>query len=191
MKIILGSASPRRRKLLSDWGHQFEVITPNVDEKSIRSDDLRQLPLFVARAKAENLKAQIKEPAILITCDTIVLHNGQLYEKPRDDAEARRMLESYGADPAEVLCGVVVVNTATGQTMEGIDSAKVFFHKIPSKLIEEMIKVGKIFDFAGAFHPEDPPVKPYIVHIEGERGTVLGLPKFLTLKLIKDVQDEK
>lgn len=191
MKIILGSASPRRKKLLADWGYEFEVMSPQIDEKAIRHEDWQALPLMVARAKAEVVRKQITEPAVLITCDTVVVHNGQLYEKPVDEEDARRMLLSYGESPAEVICGVTVTNTATGKSGEGTDLAKVYFHKIPQPLIEEMVKHGQIYDFAGAFHPEYVAIKPYIVHIEGETGTVMGLPRKLTEKLIKEVQDER
>lgn len=187
MKIILGSASPRRQKLLSDWGYTFDVLFPQIDEKAIRSGDLRTLPVKIASAKAESLCGQIDQPAILITCDTIVLYKNQLYEKPKDETEARNMLQSYGTGPAEVICGVAVINTENGKFASGTDSAKVYFHKIPHPLVEEMIKHGRIFDFAGAFHPDDPPIKPYIVHIEGEMSTVLGLPEKLTKKLINQV----
>lgn len=187
MRIILGSASPRRKKLLSEWGYQFDVVSAQIDEQAIRSEDLRKLPLLIAKAKAESLKQQITDPAILITCDTIVVHKDELYEKPKDAAEARKMLESYGSAPAEVICGVVVTNTQTGKWVQGLDSAKVYFHKIPHQLIEDMIGHGVIFDFAGAFHPDDPPIKPYIVHIEGEIGTVMGLPGKLTKQLIEKV----
>ncbi len=188
MKIILGSASPRRKKLLADWGYEFQVLNPNIDEKAIRSADLRVLPIKVSAAKAEALAKQISEPAILITCDTIVLHGKELYEKPRDEADARRMLQSYGSNPVEVICGMTVVNTATGKSAQGVDSAKVYFHEIPHRLIEDMIHHGPIFDFAGAFHPEYPPQMPYIVHMEGKEGTVMGLPRELTEKLIREVE---
>ena len=188
MKIILGSASPRRKKLLADWGYEFEVLIPQIDEKSIRHSDLNTLPEKISRAKADALKDQIQEPAILITCDTIVVHQGELYEKPKDEVEARTMLKSYGSAPAEVISGVTVLNTATGKTAQGTDIAKVYFRAIPDRLIEEMIDHGKIFDFSGAFHPDDPPIKPYIVHIEGEMESVMGLPKALTEKLISQVK---
>lgn len=187
MKIILGSASPRRKKLLTDWGYEFDVLISNIDEKAVISEDLRTLPEKIAQAKAESLRGQITQPAILITCDTIVLHNNELYEKPKDKSDARRMLQSYGLSPVEVICGVSVTNTENGKAASGTDSAKVYFHKIPHTLIEEMINLGKIFDFSGAFHADDPPIKPYIVHTEGEISTIMGLPKSLTQKLIKEV----
>ncbi len=175
---------------MKEMGFDFDVLVANIDERAIRHDDLHQLPVLIAQAKSDEIKKNIKEPAILITCDTIVLHEGKLYEKPKDEQEARDMLQSYGRKPAEVICGVVVTNTQTGKSAQGIDSAKVYFHAIPHAVIEEMIKHGKIFDFAGAFHPDDPPIKPYVAYIEGEIGTVMGLPKLLTKKLIKEVNQE-
>lgn len=185
MNIILGSGSPRRKKLLSEWGYRFETLAPQIDEKSIRDSDFRTLPLKVATAKAEALQSQVKDPALLITCDTVVVYQKQLYEKPVDEDDARRMLKSYGNGPVEVITGVAVTNTATGQKVSGTETAKVYFRQVPAPRIEEMIHHGQIFDFAGAFHPDDPAIKPYIVHIEGEMEAVLGLPKALTEKLIK------
>ena len=188
MKIILGSASKRRQQLLKEWGFKFDVKIPDIDEKQFRSDDVQNLPLEISKAKSEHLKKQIREPAILVTCDTVVVHDGQLYEKPKAAEDARRMLSSYGDKPVEVICGVVVVNTATGKTFQGLDNSKVYFYKVPQTLIEEMILLGKIFDYAGAFHIDDPPIKPYIAFIEGEPETVMGLPKFLTQKLCKNLR---
>ena len=191
MKIILGSASPRRQKLLRNWGYDFEVLVPEIDEKLIRSDNFQELPVLIARSKAENLREKIFVPAIVITCDTIVVHDGKMYEKPKNDEEARALLQSYGSFPAEVICGVVVMNTANNKIAQGVDSAKVYFQKIPHQLIEEMIMLGKVFDWAGAFHPADPAIKPYIAYIDGETDTVMGLPRFLTKKLIDEVSNDQ
>lgn len=187
MKIILGSASPRRHKIMKDWGYDFEVMIPEIDEKLIRADDPWSLPMLIARSKSEYLRQKISNPAILITCDTIVIHDGKVYEKPKDNEEARGFLQAYGNKPAEVVSGVVVINTANNKVAEGLDSAKVYLQKIPHSLIEEMIRLGKVFEWSGAFHPGDPAIKPYIAYIEGETDAVMGLPKFLTKKLIKDV----
>ncbi len=189
MKIILGSGSPRRQEILKNWGYNFDVRIPQIDERSIRSDDFKSLPVLIARSKSENLREKITEPAILITCDTVVVHDGKLYEKPLSDDEARSFLLSYGSTPAEVISGVVVMNTENKKIAEGVDSAKVYFLKIPLSLIEEMILLGKVFDWAGAFHPADPAIKPYIAYIEGEKDTVMGLPGFLTRRLIDEVSN--
>lgn len=189
MRIVLGSASSRRQKILKDLGYDFTVLAADIDEKAIRHDDFRQLPLLVAQAKSDAVQKMLegKEPAILITCDTVVVHDGKLYEKPKDETEARDMLMSYSTKPAEVICGVIVTNTATGKTASGLDSAKVYFLKIPHEAIENIINFAPVFEWAGAFHPDHATVKPYIAHIEGEIGTVMGLPSALTKKLIVEV----
>ncbi len=190
MKIILGSGSKSRRDLIKEWGLEFDFASPDIDEKSIITDDFRKRPNVLAQAKSLTLQDMIKEPAILITCDTVVVYKGNLYEKPKNSEEAREYLQSYGEGPVEVICGLTVHNTATGQTISGTDTAKVYFHRIPHRLIEDMISHGRVYDWAGAFHPDDPATKPYIVHIEGDMGTVKGLPQMLMKKLIDEVQND-
>lgn len=190
MKIILGSASPKHQDILKKWGYDFGVMIPDTGKKTAIADDFRSLPVLIARRKSENLRDKVSEPSILITCDTIVVHDGQLYEKPKNNDEARTFLQAYGTKPAEVICGVVVLNSVNNKVAEGVESAKVFFQKIPHTLIEEMILLGRVFDWAGAFHPADPAIKPYIVYIDGETDTVMGLPKFLTQRLIDEVASD-
>ncbi len=186
MRIILGSGSKRRQQLLADAGFEFDVEIPRIDEKAIRSDDLRQLPLMIAQAKSDVLKNQVGE-AILVACDTIVVHKNQLREKPKDESEAREFLKSYSQAPAEVICGLVVTNTATGKTVTGTESAKVYFLPIPDAVIHELVLHGAIMDAAGGFMAQMPAIKKYIAHIDGGMDTVMGLPRMLVKKLISDV----
>jgi|SRR3989344_3978072 len=187
MKIILGSASPRRRKLLSDWGYAFDVLNPNVDERAIRTEVSHELPLVLAKAKNKALMPMAKN-AILITSDSVVIHNGQLREKPKDTEELRHFLSTYWEAPAEVITAVVVSNTMNGKTLEGVESAKVYFHKFPDKLIEELISHGNLMGVSGGFIAEMPAMKKYIVYMEGGMDTIMGLPKELTKRLIQEVQ---
>src|SRR3989344_5547078 len=95
MKIILGSQSKGRRKMLEEMGYEFEVRSANIDEKAIRIDDPKELTLALARAKAEALRAQFLEDAILITSDQVVVWNGEIREKPQDKKKAEDFLEGY------------------------------------------------------------------------------------------------
>lgn len=81
---------------------------------AIRDDDPEKMVFLIARAKAAALLPQVKEPSILICSDQVIRCNGEVREKPVDDAEARRFLETYRTHPAEAINGVVVYNTATG-----------------------------------------------------------------------------
>lgn len=188
MKIILGSKSAGRRQVLEKAGYKFEVMTADIDEKATRSDDYEKLPLILAHAKADALLEKIKEPAILITSDQVVVCNGELREKPETEEEARRFLESYAMYPAQTNTAVVVTNTVTGKRAEGVDIAKAYFKPIPEAVIDKLIEEGKVMHAAGGYIIEDPLCKPYVERIEGERDSITGLPLKLTEKLMEEVK---
>jgi septum formation protein len=187
MKIILGSASKARQQVLHDLGYEFDVRPAEIDEKLFRHDDLRQLPLLIAQAKSQSLIKQINEHVILITADSVVVYKDELREKPQDEDQARFFLRSYGQGAVEVIAGVVVTNTQTGKTTSGLESGKIYFHKFPESFIEELIQHGRVFEGAGGFIIEDPAMQKYIVHVEGNFDTIMGLPKLLTKKLMEEV----
>jgi septum formation protein len=124
MKIILGSSSKARQDILREMGYEFEVRPANLDEKAIRTEILHDLPLVLAQAKSEVLAGHAKN-SILITSDSVVIHGGQLREKPADKEELRHFLSTYWESPAEVVTAVVVRNTATGKHLEGVESTKI------------------------------------------------------------------
>jgi len=189
MNLILGSQSPSRRLALESTGRDFEVMPANIDEKAIRSDDFRELPLLIARAKASALITRLSTEAILITADQVVEYAGELREEPESSEQARSFLTSYNYDiePAQTNSAVVVTNTKTGEQAEGIDIAKTYFRPIPLFVVEELVKDQSILESAGAFIIEHPLMKHYIDHIEGTADSVMGLPLELTFDLIDQV----
>jgi septum formation protein len=187
MKIILGSESKWRQQTLRDMGFMFDVLNPNIDEKSIRFDDPEVLTLALANAKADALLPSISEPSLLITADQVIIAGGIVREKPQNAEEAREFLRSYASHPAESVSALVAVNTETGERRGGIDIARILFHPIPEMLIEEFIAEGDIFSYAGAFAVEDTRFKAYVKRIEGTIDSVNGLPKKLLWKLLKSV----
>ncbi len=189
MKIILGSSSKQRQEMLSVMGYEFEVIRSDIDEKSIRRDDPKELVLAVAIAKNNALRERLAEPCLLITADTVVMWNGTLREKPKDAAEARHFLETASEYPSEVYTALVVTNTKTRKIVCGADMARVFFRKIPDTHIEELIRQGDIFGYAGGFAIGHPLIASSVASVEGARGTVMGLTEELTKKLINEVSE--
>lgn len=185
MKIILGSASKQRKRVLERWGYTLEVMKPDIDEKAIRFEDPHKLTMALAKAKAEALRFRIKEPALLITADQVVLCNGEILEKPENAEEARRFLRRYAQYPAQPINAVVVTNTQTGMQVGEHDIDTVYFRPFPEEVIEQLIREGNIFSQSGAFSLEDPLVAPYVDHIEGTLDSIEGLPKELTEKLLK------
>ncbi len=187
MKIILGSKSVGRKEVLTNAGYTFNILVANIDEEAIRSEDYELLPLLIARGKTEALLPRIKEDAILITSDQVVVWNGELREKPKDADQARDWLRNYSKHPSKAVTSVVVTNTHTGKTAEGVDIVKVSFNKIPDDVIESLIKKGRILNTAGACIAEDPLLSPYIKTLEGDIDSLTGLPMRLTEKLMEEV----
>ncbi len=185
MKIILGSQSKWRQQSLRGWGYAFEAMSPDIDEKQIRHDDPQQLTLALARAKADALIPRISEPALLVTSDQVVVCNNRILEKPESPEELRAFLLGYAQDPAISVGSVVVTNTHTKQRWEGSEIAKVYFKPIPENVIDELLTHTELLQMSGGFDIEDPVMKDYIERIEGERESVIGLPRNLTESLIR------
>ena len=189
MKIILGSSSQGRQEILKEMGYDFEVMAPDIDEKAIRHEDAKELVLRLGNAKADALIPKIKDSALLITSDQVVAWKDQIREKPENDEEAREFLRTYHEAPAETICSIVVTNTATGKRVSGVDIARVYFKEIPEDVIDKFIGRKDIFWRAGGFSIKDPLLQPYIEKIEGTINSIMGLPKELTERLLKEAQE--
>ena len=187
MKIILGSKSLGRKMVLEKAGYAFDVFVADIDEKAIRSENYEELPLLIAQEKTKALLPTISEPSLLITSDLVVICHGELREKPESKEQAREYLESYSQYPAQTFAAVVITNTATGKSAEGVDSAKTYFKSIPPDVIDAIIEQGDVMRAAGGFIVDSPLFAPYIDHIDGERESVIGLPLALTKRLMKEV----
>ena len=185
MKLILGSASPRRKQILTEMGFTFDVIKPDINEKVIRDPDPRKLVLALACAKADAIIAKINEPAIVITSDQVVSFHGKILEKPETLEEARQMLKAYRDNINSTVTSVVVTNTKTGQRFSGVDVADVQFGNFSDDTIEEIVqnKEVNVLDRAGGYAANHPLFQSRI-KILGEYESVVGLPKALTLKLL-------
>jgi septum formation protein len=187
MKLILGSKSVGRYEVLSNAGYEFDVMVSDIEEEAIRTGDYELLPLLIARGKKDALLPKIKEDAILITSDQVVVWNKRLREKPKDKNEARDWLRTHFKHPSKAITSVIATNTKTGKSAEGVDIVRVYFKKIPDNVIEKLIKKGRILNTAGACVAEDPLLNPYIKKLEGDLDSLTGLPMKLTKKLLEQV----
>lgn len=188
MKIILGSQSPSRRRVLAAAGYTFDVMPADIDEKAIRADDYHELPLLIARGKAEALLQTITEPALLITSDQVTVFKGELREKPESPEQARAWLKEYqGDNPSVAHTAVVMVDTQTGERREGIDTVNTWFDPLPDAVITELIETGKVFGWAGAVGVDDPLFEPYVRRMDGPVDSILGLPLELVERFMAEL----
>lgn len=187
MKIILGSASKGRMKVLKRMGYDFETMSADIDEKSIRHDNSADLVMLIAKAKTDALLSKIKEPVILITSDQVILFNGQIREKPIDEKQAYEFLTTNHHHPIETVGAVVVTNTQTGKTASGIQRGAIYFKELSREVVEKHIMDGSALRGAGGFIIDDPIFAPFIEKIEGGMDSVMGLDSALVEKLILKV----
>ncbi|CAN6582633.1 unnamed protein product [Malus baccata var. baccata] len=145
-KIILGSASIARRKILAEMGYEFTVVTADIDEKSIRTEKPEELVLVLAKAKADAIISKLQsinnqekdaEPTIVIAADTVVVYEGVIREKPSSKEEARQFLKGHAA----TVGSVHVTNLKTGFSKGEWDRVEIYFHKIPDEVIEKLVRV--------------------------------------------------
>lgn len=187
MKIILGSKSAGRKRIMEEMGYEFDVLVSDIDEKAIRFDDPKELTINIAKAKAISLQDKIFEPAILITSDSVVVCNNEILEKPQNEEEARKFLELYRDFPATVVSSVVVTNTSNGKQVFDVDASTVYFSPFSEQEIIDFIKDGGVFNWAGGFGVDEDGWPEHIIKIDGYRDGVMGLPKKITKRLISEV----
>jgi len=188
MKIILGSASPRRKNILASMGYECEVIPADIDEKAVRKDDPKELVLALANAKADAILPKLDNDSLLITSDSVVVFEDKIIEKPQTIAEAKGVLRGYGTKPISIITAVAATNTKTGKRTQGIDAASIYFKPFTEELIEEFAGSGRALGHAGAFAAQDALFRPFIKSIEGSLESIMGLPKELTQRLIEELQ---
>ncbi|KAH7689835.1 Nucleoside triphosphate pyrophosphatase Maf-like protein [Dioscorea alata] len=133
-KIILGSSSIARKKILAEMGYKFEVMTADIDEKSIRRESPEELVTVLAEAKADAIISRLNikdykekdaETTLLITSDIVAVYEGTIREKPTSEEEARQFLRSYSQGHVSTVGSVLVTNLKTGIKHGGIDKAEV------------------------------------------------------------------
>ena len=178
--FILASNHPRRQELLKLIIKDFTIIVPNIDENipiSIPSDTAK----IISKFKAYHILAQYPNATVL-SCDTIVIIDGELLGKPKDAADARRMLSKLSGRKHHVISGFTLVGP--GFEVNKNIVTEVFFNNLPPELIEAYIKSGSPFDKAGAYGIQDEEFN-LVREIKGSYYNVMGLPVEELRKYIK------
>ena len=170
--VILASQSPRRQELLSDLGISFEVKTKPTEEDFPSEMDTHDIAEYLAIKKASAFKP--KENEILITADTVVIHNNKVLNKPKDAEEAKKMLNKLSNSSHEVITGVCVYHK--NQQHSFSELTKVTFKTISENEIDYYINNFNPSDKAGAYGIQDWIGKIGIKSIEGCYYNVMGLP---------------
>lgn len=173
-RLLLASASPRRRQLLTEAGYDFEVAVPSVVES--HSPDLSLRELTSANALRKGLAVARAYPGrIVLAADTLVALEGQVIGKPADQADAIRLLRLLSDRTHLVATGVFISDLRRGQSVTFTVLSRVAFRKLNALTIEEYLSRIDPLDKAGAYAAQGSG-SSIIRQIAGSRSNVIGLP---------------
>lgn len=183
-KLILASASPRRRELLARLGVPFTVVVPSVAEFEDEDADPRRLVSHNAVLKAEWVSSRHPE-AIVLGADTTVFLGETVLNKPTDLDHARRMLAMLAGRTHTVFTGVAVRRRADGLALDARAESEVTFKPLDGPAIDAYLEKVHTLDKAGAYSIQDHTE----LIVEGYRGSftnIMGLPLETTKQLLTE-----
>lgn len=178
-QLILGSASPRRGELLANFGLEFSVRLPAIEESRRPGESPRDYVRRNAEEKAAAVLAEAhvgEQKALVLSADTIVVLGSDVLEKPASADEARTMLERLSGREHEVITAFCLASSKEGQNLIVKDvSTKVEFVSLTSREIDFYIASGEPFDKAGGYGIQGIGGL-WVRRIEGSYSNVVGLP---------------
>jgi septum formation protein len=184
-KIILASASPRRKELLGGLGVEFTIDTKNsFEEIAPEGLPFTQYPEYMAKGKSHGFHRDLLPDEILVTADTMVLCSDEIMGKPTDRADAIRMVQKLQNNRHSVLTGVCIRSLEKEVCFTA--STDVFFDEVSQEEIEYYVDTYRPFDKAGAYGVQEWVGYAGIKRIEGSYFNVVGLPVQMLYQKLKE-----
>jgi septum formation protein len=181
-ELILASSSPRRHELLREIGIPFQVHAANINEDQSAHELPIAYALRLAQEKAQAVAAQYPQSYVL-GADTIVVVDGEVLGKPKDHADAVRMLGLLSGRAHEVTTAVSLIAQGTLAETRA-STTKVYFREIAEAEIQQYVSGGEPMDKAGAYAIQGGASR-WTDRIEGEFSNVVGLPLSLVTEMLK------
>ena len=178
-RLILASASPARRRLLTDAGYNPEIIVSGIDEGG-------GTPGPLAIAKAEAVAAAVQDDALVLGCDSMLEMGGALYGKPANPTEARDRWRQMRGQAGILRTGHALIDTRTGRLVHAVESTTVNFGNVSDEEIDAYVASGEPLAVAGGF-TIDGRGSVFIDSIVGDHANVIGLSMSLFRHLLDDL----
>lgn len=174
-RVVLASNSPRRKELLSGLGIAYEVKTlPDIDESFPEGMDGVEIPVYIARAKADAYRTMMAEDELIITADTIVWLDGEVMGKPHDAEDARRMLRALSGQTHQVITGVCLTTADAQKSFATVTD--VTFCRLSEEEIAYYVEHYRPMDKAGSYGIQEWIGFVGVESISGSYFNVMGLP---------------
>ncbi|MDX7990327.1 Maf family protein [Xenorhabdus littoralis] len=179
--IYLASGSPRRRELVGLLDFNFEILTPQVEEKWREGESPQQYVTRLAREKSQAGVEIAPHDYPVLGADTIVVLNNHILEKPHDQSHAAEILSALSGQCHQVITAVVLSNSQ--HTLSAVVITDVIFRQLSQQEIQEYIATGEPMDKAGAYGIQGKG-GCFVRKINGSYHAVVGLPLVETYELI-------
>jgi septum formation protein len=174
-QLVLGSQSPRRQYLLKELGIKFDTKLKQMVPEDYPEDLAREeIPLYLARRKADAFNDELNEKMIVITADTVVWKDDKVLHRPKDEKEAFETLRSLSGTVHQVYTGVCI--RSVNQKTAFSSRTDVFFKKLTDKEIWYYIDKYEPYDKAGSYGIQEWLGYIGVERIEGSFFNVMGLP---------------
>ena len=184
MNVILASQSPRRRELMELVYTPFTVTVAHADETMDQGGDPAQQVAIVSRRKAETITCAADD--IVIAADTIVVCDGQILGKPKDEVDAVRMLKLLSGRAHQVMTGLTV--RRGDRYLSHTEVTRVFFRPLSDTEIAAYVRSKDPMDKAGSYGIQSGAAK-FVCRIEGDYFNVVGLPVCRLTLLLKQLME--
>ncbi len=182
-RIILASASPRRKQLL-EWAEiLFDLIPSDSEERISPGLKIAEVPGFLAKQKADMVQQKLSNGKIVLAADTVVVLNDQILGKPADRTDAIRMLTLLSGQIHEVMTGVAITNAK--KEVLFTETTRVRFHVLTPAQIEHYVDRYQPYDKAGAYAIQEWIGVTGIHSIDGDFYNVMGLPVSRVIQELK------
>lgn len=184
MRLILASASDRRKELLRSAGFGFEVRASDVDETRHAGESAEDYTSRIAREKARAVGASAPPGSVILGADTVVVTDGEILGKPAGPDDAARMLRQLSGYTHRVITAVCVLHPPQGAEDLKLAVTWVTFAPLSEQEIHDYVQSGEPMDKAGAYAIQGLASK-FVTQIQGSYSNVVGLPIHLVYEMLK------
>jgi nucleoside triphosphate pyrophosphatase len=183
--LVLASASPRRKELLSILGIPFTVIPSSIDEIPTPGESPETFVVRMAKEKCAEVASRVSH-SVVLSADTVVTIDGDILGKPIDAHDAARMLRKLSGRDHWVYTAICVLHQEKEEMLESVDRTRVWFVSLDDATIHDYIRRENVLDKAGAYAIQGY-AGVFIPKIEGNYFNVMGLPLPLVRSLLSRV----
>lgn len=184
MQVVLASASPRRLELLKQIGIDPIVTPSSFDEASGASKDAKEIVRMNALGKCMDIANNFKTDLAVIGADTVVVTDGAILGKPKDEIDAVKMLKNLSGKTHQVMTGVAV--SYQGKIVSEVCITDVIFRELTDKEIVDYVSTGEPLDKAGAYGIQGKGAV-LVEKINGDYNNVVGLPLTTVYSIFKQL----